>query len=401
MKRIDIIRLGGVIWISLLTIHNAIAQPARPKAIKSAVKSASTKTESAPAGEMFVTNTVPIVQNGKTVAFTNVVTKVKPLPPDEYENPSFDDHFALNTGFILLNPYSLTTNGIDGADRNRRKLQESSGTDAKFFIDVGLNYVWAWDADRRATLWNRGTRTSSNRAGGTDGKKQFALTHWDEEAHNVYRWLGWDSIDVQAHISFYAKDDKETTAAAMVGSGNFGSELTVGLPILQSIFTRPAAGQTANNLKPEELYNITRSVHWIGLVGSYSAVTDSGAFDIHDRILGGLGYRAAFRSFKNRDIVWNISAGIAAVDTVRFVGDDTKEIVLHHEDVPSYRHKTAFALESEAYIPVTDSLSAVVGTRLYSGLEPNTWNAYIGLTVPFDRLIKGITTIGSDADDSR
>jgi hypothetical protein len=281
----------------------------------------------------------------------------------------WNNHVALNTGVILLSPYSLTTNGIVGDSTNRRRLEKNDGTEAKFFVDLAVNYVWAWDTERRARFANE---TTPNKSGDYDGFE------WNEFP-----------LDVQAHISYYAIDDKETTVSAIIGSGSFGAEVTLGIPVYRALYTH---GRTST---ADFGYDRTDSVHWVGLVASYSAVTDADAFDVHDRLLLGIGYRAAFRtqvkdseSKRHREAVLSITGGAAGVETIKFLNDGTREIQLHHEDIPKYRTSAAFALEAEVYYPVTSSLSAVMGTRIYSGLDPNTWNAYFGLTVPLDKLVE-------------
>ena len=282
-------------------------------------------------------------------------------------------HVVLNSGITLLNPYNLTTNGIIGDPTNRRKLANGDGTKAKFFIDVAVNYVWAWDSDRRARF------AAEELACGKDGSVYLRLKA---------------PLDIQGHLSYYAKDNQSTTASAIVGSGSFGGEVTLGFPFYRALYTLDATvPQKISKEDHDKLYKNTVSAHWVGLTLSYSGVTDSDAFDIHSRFLLGVGYRAAFKTpfevtdgSRNREVTVSFTVGAASVETVKFLSEATREIQLHHEDVPKYRSRPAFALEMEAYYPITASLSAVMGARLYSGTDPGTWNAYFGLTVPLSKI---------------
>ena len=292
-------------------------------------------------------------------------------------------HVVLNSGITLLNPYNLTTNGIIGDPTNRRKLANGDGTKAKFFIDVAVNYVWAWDSDRRARF--AAEELKEVNPDGKDGS-YFFLSNFPNSLKAP--------LDIQGHLSYYAKDGKETTASAIVGSGSFGGEVTLGLPFYRALYTLDATvPQKISKEDHDTLYKKTVSAHWVGLTLSYSGVTDSDAFDIHSRFLLGVGYRAAFKTpfevtdgSRNREVTVSFTVGAASVETVKFLSEATREIQLHHEDVPKYRSRPAFALEMEAYYPITASLSAVMGARLYSGTDPGTWNAYFGLTVPLSKI---------------
>ncbi len=332
-----------------------------------------------------ITNIVPVVDtnNNQIIGTTSVVapaiqTNLITTKSTNYIN----GHISLNSGLILLNPYRLTTNGLTGDTTGRRAIDKGDGTQAKFFIDLAVNYVWAWDTARRERF-----AEELNKAGGG------GLFLWQK---NGKRWEGAIPLDIQTHISYYAKDSSDTTASAIVGSGNFGGEVTLGLPIYRALYTKN--GSNPKNTKSEDLYNETESVHWFGVVGSYSGVTDSESFNVHSRYLLGVGYRAAYPSFggfgdsdsKNgerpREFVLSVTLGAAGVDSVQFLNNTSREIKMHHGDVPDYTVKPTFALEMEAYYPLNSSLSAVLGSRLYPNLDPGMWNAYAGVTIPLDKI---------------
>lgn len=305
-------------------------------------------------------------------------------PPKQSEQPQeppslFRHHVAINTGVSMLNPYLITTNGLTGDPKGRGMLKEGSGARAKFFIDFALNHVWAWDPYR---CWRYCERK----------------LHEDVQDAQIGDWFWAEGeklpLDIQAHLSYYAMDEEETTASAIVGSGSFGGEIAIGFPFYRCLnLANTLHLGHADLATADKCYDATESAHWIGVVGSYSGVTDSSAFDVHARFLLGLGYRATFKTpftisdgARSRAACFNIIAAPVGVDTVEFLSEGTKEIRLYHEDIPRYHMRAAFALEMELYYPITGGLSAVMGSRIYTGLDPNTWNAYFGLTLSLDKI---------------
>src|SRR3569833_2154359 len=224
---------------------------------------------------------IPYVPQKITIA-SNADSQTPPSLPISSNNIVVNSHISLSSGMILLNPYNLTTNGLSGAINGRRALDKGSGTQAKFFIDLAVNYVWAWDSDRRA---------------------RFAEEYKDKDESHWF-WRGTMPVDIQTHISYYAKDNSKTTASAIVGSGSFGGEVNLGFPIYRALYTtdgsfpRPANKKHYTPAESSDLYDNTESAHWFGVVGSYSGVTDSDSFSVRNRYLLGFGYRAAYPSLK-------------------------------------------------------------------------------------------------------
>jgi hypothetical protein len=245
---------------------------------------------------------------------------------------------------------------------------------ARFFIEVSANNAWSTDVNRRS---------------------RWAHKESIQSSHGQLHDLGFGLPDFQGRISFVAKDDKETSAAAIVGSGEFGVETTVGFPFYRSIVLKDSETYKKCD-SATELYDKTEHTHWLGLVGSWSGVTDGSAFDIHSRYFFGLGYRAAFKApwtaedgDVGREAALNFQIGYAMVDAVKFANRDVdRTIRLRNGDVPDYSEEGAMGVEAEFFIPVTKSLDVVVGTRLYTGIDPNPWNAYIAATFPLDKLAK-------------
>ncbi len=193
-----------------------------------------------------------------------------------------NNYVQFNAGVMLVNPYSVTNDKTAGTTH-----LEDGNSQAQFFFEVAANYVWSWDLHRRWEWIDSRQRLDD------------APTGWDRffqgklPACKYGGEFGIGSPDFSGRLIFMAQDDKEATAAAIVGTGEFGMETTIGIPFFQGIDTY--SGNLTKAMDAEELYKDTRSTHWVGVVGSWSGVTDASAFDIHSRYFVGLGYRAAFK----------------------------------------------------------------------------------------------------------
>lgn len=275
------------------------------------------------------------------------------------------NNIQINSGVIVLNAFEAGPLGTNGAGTKFRELKSSSNR-ARFFVDFGFNYVWAWDYTRRAKLIDNWASADNKLA--TDVQKIWGLFEYP---------------DFQGHLSYYAGGKDQATVSAILGSGEFGMEITMGLPFYQAVYyTSDPAKKTA-----VEKYGITASAHWLGPVISYGGATDTQNFDLHERIFVGFGYRMAYRIESiNRDACLSFQVGYANIEQVRFLSHDNKQIEIEHGDVPVFHHKSCFALEAEVAYPITDSLNVALGSRIYAGLEPNAWSAYIALTIPAAKL---------------
>lgn len=306
---------------------------------------------------------------------------------DEGGNPAdpplVNNYVQFNAGIMLVNPYSVNTN-------NGITELEDGDSQGRFFFEVAANYVWAWDWHRR---WEWIQARKGHDVAPTGGRRflqgKLPATHYSGE-------LGIGLPDFSGRLIFMAQDDKKTTAAAIVGTGELGLETTMGVPFFQAVDTY--SGNLTAHTDATKLFKDTRSTHWVGAVGSWSGVTDASAFDIHSRYFVGLGYRAAFKvpwetdtegKEFNREIAMNFQIGKAWVDAVKFKDRSTHEVVDEKLGEPRYRMKGSMAVEAEFFIPLGKSLNGLVGARFYpiSGSDtPNTWNAYVGLTVPLTKL---------------
>lgn len=292
--------------------------------------------------------------NEKTTTITEEEDSVRVFP------------FQISSGIILLNPY-VVTNFTDTSGRTRGNLEKGDGTKARFFIEVSYNQTWVSTPNKRYDFL-------------------YATPAANPNTRHLQKWF-WDqddpSVDIQARLNYIAKDDKETTTAAIIGSGEFSGEITLGLPVWRKI----NLNDTVSSLQWDDevdIYKKTADAHWVGLVASYSAVTDSGAFDIHDRIFGGVGYRAMHKAgfvADGREFSISLNGGVAFVDSLEFISKRNHEVRLVHGDVPDYEMKAVGALEAEVNLPLTGNISATLGTRFYTGLDPNVWTAYVAVTV--------------------
>ncbi len=312
-------------------------------------------------------------------AQTQTIQNKRPLPENEKPanqrtNSIFieelsirNNYVSLNTGSYLINPYKIAnTNQIAQGD-----------SEATFYLELMANYVWAWNPERR----QRSVKTFSSD------------TNW-----NGWTGLTWvnplKNTDVQARLAFFLHDGNEdSTASTIVGSGEFASELTLGFPLLHGVFFDEQKAPSSSNA--EILYAKTTSAHSINLITSYGVTTDRHAFDAHHRYFLGLGYRAAFKApfemaqgEKEREVLINIQLGCAWIESTDYVDETSRTIKLINGDLPDYSLKAGIAMEAEFYYPINKATYATFGTRIYGGHNPNPWNAYIGITWSFDKLLK-------------
>jgi hypothetical protein len=313
-----------------------------------------------------------------------VAEKPKAGTKDESTLSYVNNVVHINSGLMLLNPYKITTSN----DMNNTTTHLTDGdAQARFFIEVAANYTWAWNAHRR---WD--WVASRAESGGCYGWLH-KIRQGDRPVADGIDEFGFGPPDFHGRLSYIAQDSKNTSAAAIIGTGEFGMEVTLGLPLYQSINVPSRnLGQYRNAM---DLYTNTTSAHWFGFVASWSGTTDGRAFDIHSRYFAGLGYRAAFKSpwegsdASGREIALNFQIGGASVDAVQFTDKFTRQIAAESPGIPDYGTDTLMGVEAEIYIPINKSLNAVVGARFYplsNSDSPNSWNAYVGLTVPLTKL---------------
>ena len=298
----------------------------------------------------FVLLSIVIVQialnHGYSQAVKSVITKPK-NSETETESKIINSPVSFNVGSVLLNPYRLGTSNV----------LEKSDNKAAFFIEFTLNDLWAWNPERREEF-----KGHSN--------KNWI---WDDE------WKLNNRLDWQARLAYYARSGKPTkeVASALVGSGDFGGELTITLNLFQTM-------RADESKAGEEFFKSTTSAHSFGLVASYGGITDKEAFDIHSRYLVGIGYRANFR-----ETLFSTQIGFARVDNIEFVDNTSRVIRMANGDIPRYRSQSCMAIESELYWPLGSGVAIYAGAKLYplqSGSSPNQWSGFIGVTYSLDKL---------------
>jgi hypothetical protein len=317
-------------------------------------------------------------------AATNATLKNNPKV--ELGDPDYmleNNVVSLNAGVILLSPYKLGAPTNTGSGRPARIL-ESDDSQARFYIDVAVNYLWVANYERRARWAKERMQTTRD-----DLWDIFQGAKKTDQDGDGGEW-GLGSPDFQGHIMYVAKDDKEASAAAIVGSGEFALEVTVGLPFYQAIYTRDGSLDAKNG---RELYDKTLHAHWLGIVGSWSGTTDGDAFDVHSRYFFGMSYRGAFKAGWSkqedkirREVTATFQIGYAAVDSVRFVGNNDTSVFLTHGSVPKYHMESAMGVEAEVMIPLGKTFTGTAGARIYTGIDPNPWNAYVAVTVPLEKV---------------
>ena len=306
----------------------------------------------------FVLLSIVIVQialnHGYSQAVKSVITKPK-NSETETETKIINSRVSFNVGSVLLNPYRLGTSNV----------LEKSDSKAAFFIEFTLNDLWAWNPERREEF-----------KGHSD--KNWI---WDDE------WKLNNRLDWQTRLAYYARSGKPTNevASALVGSGDFGGELTVTLNLFQIVHGNASKSDVKfSDQKGEEFFKSTTSAHSFGIVASYGGITDKEAFDIHSRYLVGIGYRANFR-----ETLFSTQIGFARVDNVEFVDNSSRVIRMTNGDVPRYRSQSSMAIESELYWPLGSGVAIYAGAKLYplqSGSSPNQWSGFIGVTYSLDKL---------------
>jgi hypothetical protein len=265
------------------------------------------------------------------------VTLPQQLFAADGETPEREQRIHIHTGVFLLNPYTI--------DPNTRLLNPAGETDASASLQVDYQYVWAFSKQRQA----------ENKVPDGSGWRPQGVS---------YPFFGADSvIDIEARIGYVFQSTDEPSASTIIGSGEFLTEVTVGSPIYRYID------------KGEQPHSVSLDV-------SYGMVTDRATFDVHHRIFGGFSYRTAFHMGDSPSQL-TVRFGGAGIEVVDFANDTTTEVVFER-GAPKYSMNAAWALEAEARIPIVESLSAVLGTRIYGGTDPNLWTAYLGATIPIE-----------------
>ncbi len=382
-----LLALGAILWAGGSTTARAQSageMPATATTSKSTAAAPAKKgaiVEDAVTKELIETNiTVTTGHGGVVNTTTNFTTNVWRM--DKGVELSLANNFVqINSGVILLNPYSFTPTNGGG------RLGDGDAQ-AQFFIEFAANYVWAWNYHRRWD-WIEAREHATN-----DRKRWIPFQGHRPISDSYSGEFGIGFPDFSGRINYISQNEDSTSAAAIIGSGEFGMETTLGIPLYQAIDSYSGKLDRTRNAK--ELYDDTISVHWVGAVFSWSGTTDASTFDIHSRYFAGVGYRAAFKApwessgaTERREVAVSFQMGGAWVDAVQFKSKQSDEIFTEHNGRPAYKTESCLGVEAEMYIPINKTLNGVVGARFYpiSGNDTaNSWNAYVGLTVPLSKL---------------
>jgi hypothetical protein len=207
-----------------------------------------------------------------------------------------------HSGFHLLSPYTIVrSKDTNITNWENRRFLEPAGTEAALFLEFQHSRHWAWDIDRRAA--------------DTYG------THWIGQGARAKGLLDWD-----ARLSYsFGSGDDNATAAAIVGAGEFGAEITLGLNLVRGIY-----GGTDN---AKTTYDETTYAYTFSGQLCYGAVTDRGSFDVHHRVFLGPAYTAAIKApFKDekanieREILIMFRVGAAMIETSEYLNGTDREI---------------------------------------------------------------------------
>lgn len=259
-----------------------------------------------------------------------------------------------HTGVRSLTPYKITVSGEPGA---KRATLDANGTSAVGYIEYVLATRWAWSPARVSNY------VKDTGGPGIENRRE------KEKALNLSPFDG-RLFDVDMRVSYNFAKGSEKDTSAIVGSGDFGLEVTV---------SRLLARRLHQDLDANE------GAYSIGIDLSYGLNTDRNSFDAHERIVVGPSYTAS-RAQGERWLLFTSRIGPALLDTVKFQSKATREIALEHDDVPRFRLHPAAAFEVELFYPIGTDATITLGTRAYVGVRPAPWTVYIGYSIPISNL---------------
>jgi hypothetical protein len=266
-----------------------------------------------------------------------------------------------HTGVRLLSPFSIGTQ--DDAPGSQF-LNKGDGSVSGFLEWVYSNR-WAWNESRiKMSEADEGAYASIQSL-----KDPFNSLYWDFDTRLTYN---------------FAKG-KEDDATAMVGSGDFGLELTLTRHLFRDTMTHDWADGAGS----------------FGLDFSYGLVTEKGSFDAHHRLFAGPSYSVSMRmADTGKWALLTTRIGYSKMESVIYKSSSSREIVLEHGDIPKFKLKDAVAFESELFYPLGKDATISLGTRIYGKMNPNPWTVYIGYSKAISALAKGLLPNQDDASAS-
>lgn len=258
-------------------------------------------------------------------------------------------YFQLNTGAVLLNPYTIKKNAA-----NKFTLDETGSTDSHFFTEIYFKHRAAW-LDR-------------------DCSKQSSCGDGD------------------FRIGFVSTG-KDSSGAVVSGAGDAYVELSIAPANIwpKQDYPDPNKGQSIHDT-PVISYHIVLPEFFGGLV------TDKGAQAIH--YYGGVGPAIVFGApyLDNRKVEALTGLYYGVTQSPQFVDNDTREVESRN-DLPSFKSFPSWIWRADVNLPMGDSgfLSfkgrfSYLTDRNDSG-HINPWTVSIGYTIPPDVIFDSIAKI--------
>ena len=261
-------------------------------------------------------------------------------------------------GVRMLSPFSVKTEKDDKGNVTKATLEKGDGS-VSGFLEFVYSNRWAWNEKRihEDTVSPHGILS-----------QPLNLENWDFDSRLTYN---------------FAKSN-ENDPSAIVGSGDFGLELTMSGLIHHKRFLNGSSDRGAES---------------IGLDICYGLTTEKSAFDAHHRFFAGPSYTVSFPGDAHRWIQFTTRLGYGRVETVKFTSASTREIKLDHGDIPRYSLNSAIAFETELFYPLRADATLTFGARIYGKLDPNPWTVYIGYSKSISQLAKALLPSSDTSDE--
>lgn len=248
------------------------------------------------------------------------------------------------------------------------------------FFHVGVRSVSAYSLTKGTNAAGATTYTLGNKASETPAF--FEYVYWNTLVGNgqvsrdpksfkeFWKENHWDG---QVRFGYTYRDDKDISAAAVVGSGDFNAEVT-----LSKLF-----------------YAVPKPLSTFGLDLSYGLVTDTSSIKAHHRGFIGPSITAEIpgASPGSPTGIFNMRVGVAGIDAVHYIDPVGNEII-SRRGRPSYNWHRFGAVEVEALYPLGADALVTLGARIYSAQQdkdiPSSWTLYLGYSKPVGKVFSGL-----------
>jgi len=244
----------------------------------------------------------------------------------------------------LLSPYKF--------NETTRTL-ESGDSKATGFVEFVFSNRTVWSPDRLEALRPRKKSTKAAHPAETDQ----TVEPTQHESDRFSRGILFPIPDIETRFNINTGAG-EAEANAVVGSGDFGLEISLGLPWYVS-------------QGPGYAWSIGPEI-------SYGVITEKENFNARERGFIGPSYTGSFALDKERRLLWQTRGGYTLIDSLQFVDRNTREIETDFGGRPKYSSEDAWVIETNVIYPINKDTFLTFGASVYSGVTPNTWTAYIG-----------------------